>query len=147
MWQSLIGWCKTYVLHPILIEFRVCLFLRKMVSKCKIFLGENIFRKGKYFQVFGGILKNILKNIFQCLVMFLKIPQKTHFLLVTHIFSASKQIYNIICQQRNTKETKPKKKKKSSNPVNLREEGRERGDWVRQRGDWGRSRGEIARQR
>ena len=33
-----------------------------------------------------------------------------------------------------------KKKKNSSNPVNLREEGRERGNWVQ-------SRGEIARQR
>ena len=42
--------------------------------------------------------------------MFLKIPQKTHFLLVAHIFSAAKQIYNNIPQYRNTKETKPRKK-------------------------------------
>ena len=51
----------------------------------------------------------------------------------SHIFLASKQIYNIISQQINTKETKPNKTN-SSNPVKLREEGRERGNWVRSRG-------------
>ena len=78
--------------------------------------------------MFGCISKNVLKNIFQCLVVFLKILQKTHFLLIAHIFSASKQIYNIISQQINTTKTKPNKKKKknSTNPVKLREEGRER---------------------
>ena len=30
----------------------------------KIFSGNSIFGKGKYFQVFGCILKNILENIF-----------------------------------------------------------------------------------
>ena len=41
-------------------------------SKCKIFSSENIFWKRKYFQVFGNILKNALKNIFKCLAVFLK---------------------------------------------------------------------------
>ena len=36
------------------------------------------------------------ENILQCLVVFLKISQKTHFLLVAHIFLVAKRIYNII---------------------------------------------------
>ena len=120
---------------------------KAVFGSCKIFSGNAIFGKGKYFQVFGCILKNVLKNIFWYLVVFLKIPKKTHFLLITHIFSAAKQIYNIIPQYRktkkqnlekkfiksgqyrNTKETKLRKKN-SSNLVKLREEGRERGNWV-----------------
>ena len=39
---------------------RVRLFQCKMFYKCKIFSGASV----KYFQVFGGILKNTLKNIF-----------------------------------------------------------------------------------
>ena len=115
-----------------------------MFGSYKIFSGTGnvIFGKGKYFQVFGYISKNVLKNIFWCLVVFLKIPKKTHFLLITHIFSAAKQIYNIIPQYRNTRNKTQKKnssnpvntetqkkqnpeKKNSSNPVKLREEGRE----------------------
>ena len=61
--------------------------------------------------MFGCIPKNALENIFQCLVVFLKILQKTHFLLVAHIFSASKQIYNIISQSTTQKKQNPKKKK------------------------------------
>ena len=33
-------------------------------GSCKIFSGNAIFGKGKYFQVFGCISKNVLKNIF-----------------------------------------------------------------------------------
>ena len=43
------------------------LFLKKIrlrLVECKIFSGENIFEKGKYFQVFGYIPKNALENIF-----------------------------------------------------------------------------------
>ena len=39
-------------------EYRLCLF------QYKIFLGENIFGKRKYFLVFGCILKNALENTF-----------------------------------------------------------------------------------
>ena len=85
--------------------FRLCLVHVKYFPENKA-----IFRKGKYFQVFGCISKNVLKNILWYLVVFLKITQKTHFLLVAHIFSAAKQIYNIIHQYKNTKETKPRKK-------------------------------------
>ena len=68
------------------ISIRLCLV------GCKIFSGkENIFGKGKYFQVFGCIPKNVLENIFWYLVVFLKIIEKTHFLLDVHIFSTSKQ--------------------------------------------------------
>ena len=123
----------------------------KWFSEKYLFSGNVIVGKWNYFQVFVNISKNVLKNIFWCLVVFLKIPKKTHFLLITHIFSAAKQIYNIIPQYRktkkqnlekkfikssqyiNTKETKPRKKN-SSNPVKLRE-GRERGNWVWARGE------------
>ena len=33
-------------------------------GSCKIFFGNAIFGKGKYFQAFGCISKNVLKNIF-----------------------------------------------------------------------------------
>ena len=36
----------------------------KSNSKCKMNTRENIFKKGKYFQVFGCISKNALENIF-----------------------------------------------------------------------------------
>ena len=51
---------------------RLCLFQCKIFSECKIFSGENIFEKGKYFLVFGSILKIMLENNFQCLVTFWK---------------------------------------------------------------------------
>ena len=49
--------CKTFSL-------RLCLVEYKIFFECKIFSSENIFRKGKYFQVFGCISKNALENIF-----------------------------------------------------------------------------------
>ena len=49
------------------------------------------------------------ENIFRCLVALKKMLWKTHFLLVIHIFSTFKQIYNIVSQYINTKETKPNK--------------------------------------
>ena len=117
-------------------------WIRAVFGSCKIFSENAIFGKGKYFQVFGCISKNVLKNIFWCLVLFLKIPQKTHFLLVAHIFSAAKQIYNII--HSSIQKHKQNPEKISSNLVKLREEGRERGDWVRREA---RSRGAVLRQR
>ena len=39
-----------------------------------LFSGNAIFRKGKCFHVFSCISKNVSKNIFWCLVVFLKIP-------------------------------------------------------------------------
>ena len=48
----------------------------------------------------------------------------------SHIFSVAKQIYNIIHSSIQKNKQNPEKKK-SSNPVKLREEGRERSDWVR----------------
>ena len=49
---------------------RLCLVECKIFFECKIFLGENIFGKGKYFQVFGCIMKIVLENVFMCLVAF-----------------------------------------------------------------------------
>ena len=54
-------------------RLRLCLF------QCKIFSGENIFGKGKYFLVFGCILKIILENNFQCSVTFCKCYFLTNF--------------------------------------------------------------------
>ena len=51
--------------------------MRLCLVECKIFSGENIFGKGKYFQVFGCVVKML---------------QKTHFYHVSHIFLGSKQI-------------------------------------------------------
>ena len=70
----------------------LCLVGCKIFSECKIFSSENIFGKGKYFQVFGCIPKNTLENIFQCLVVLLKMLQNSHFYHVSHIFLGSKQI-------------------------------------------------------
>ena len=78
----------------------------------------------KYFLLFDCVLENIIENTF--------------FTCCSHFLSCQTNI-NIIPQYRNTKETKPRKKN-SSNSVKLREEGRERGDWVRSRG---RCEGEI----
>ena len=49
-----------------------------MFGSCKIFSGNAIFGKEKYFQVLGCIPKNTLEN--------------THFYHVSHIFLRSKQI-------------------------------------------------------
>ena len=46
--------------------------LRLRLVTCKIFSSENIFGKGKYFQVFGCIMKFFLENVFRCLVAFWK---------------------------------------------------------------------------
>ena len=42
--------------------------VRLCLVQCKIFSGNVIFGKGKYFQVFGCIMKIVLENIFMCLV-------------------------------------------------------------------------------
>ena len=51
-------------------SLRLCLFQYKIFSRYKIISGENIFEKGKYILVFGCILKIMLENNFQCLVIF-----------------------------------------------------------------------------
>ena len=43
-----------------------------MFSECKIFFGENILRKGKYFLSFDCIVEIIPKNYFLCLVLHVK---------------------------------------------------------------------------
>ena len=42
----------------------------KIFSGKYVFSGNAIFRKGKYFQVFGCIMKIFLENIFMCLGVF-----------------------------------------------------------------------------
>ena len=93
-------------LHKIHFRLRLCLVLVKAFPENILFFENAIFRKGKYFHVFGCISKKFSKNIFWCLEKKKEEPKP-----------------------RKT-QTKPKKKK-SSNLIKLREEGRERGDWVR----------------
>ena len=78
----------------------------------KLFSGENIFQKGKHFQMFGCIPKNALENILWCLVVFLKMLQKTHFYQVSHIFPRFKQIlFQKISIYKHKKKKKNQKKK------------------------------------
>ena len=58
---------------------RLCLATCKLFSEYKIFSSANIFGKGKYFLVFGYILKIILEFIFKCLVHF----ENANFLLIS----------------------------------------------------------------
>ena len=44
--------------------------IKAVFASCKIFSENAIFGKGKYFQVFGYIMKIFLENIFMCLVIF-----------------------------------------------------------------------------
>ena len=92
---------------------------RKIFSGKYLFSGNAIFRKGKYFQVFGCIWENIVKNILWCLVVLLKIPWKIHFLLLAHIFSDFLRCQtNIIISFLNPEtQITPRKKKKIHNPV------------------------------
>ena len=46
------------------------MILRLCLVQYKIFSKNDIFGKGKYFQVFGCIMKIVLENIFMCLVTF-----------------------------------------------------------------------------
>ena len=55
---------------------RIQTLTKAVFGSCKIFSGKYvfsgnaIFRKGKYFQVFGCIMKIFLENIFMCLGVF-----------------------------------------------------------------------------
>ena len=69
---------------PLKLRLATC----KIFSEYKIFLGENIFGKEKYFQVFGCILKFFWK-IFSDVWLH---SENAIFLLVSHIFPTSKQI-------------------------------------------------------
>ena len=107
---------------PIL-KFRLCLATWKLFSECKIFSSETIFRKGKYFQVFGCILKIVLENIFRCLITFWKCYFFTFFQSFSQL---PNKFYNRKFSIYKFKETKIKIKPivKLSNSVKLREGGR-----------------------
>ena len=73
-----------------------------------LFLGkENIF---KCFVAFQKMFWKIFSRVWLCSWKYHR--KHIFYLLLTfsHIFSAAKQIYNIIPHYKNTKETKPKKK-------------------------------------
>ena len=46
------------------VKVSVLVVVKAVFGSCKIFFGNAIFGKGKYFQVFGCIPKNALENIF-----------------------------------------------------------------------------------
>ena len=62
------------------------LFSGKKIFSCVWLHFKKCFEK--YFLMFGCVLENTIKNTFSTCC--------THFLLVAHIFSAVKRIYNII---------------------------------------------------
>ena len=118
----------------------------------------------KYFLVFGCVLKNTIENTFSTccshFLTFLRLPNEyiisfisqyrntnktqekksSNPITFSHSFSVAKQILQYHSFLNTETQTKPRKKK-SSNSVKLREEGRERSDWVR-RGARSRSGGE-----
>ena len=106
------------------LRLRLRLAICKIFSKCKIFSGENIFEKEKYFQMFSCIMKIVLENVFRCQLH----SKNAIFLLVSHIFSASKQIYKL---KRNKNQNKTFIKLKIL--VKLREGGRESDLQLRER--------------
>ena len=61
---------------PSIISKLLATVTKAVFGSCKIFSGKYvfsgnaIFRKGKYLQVFGCILKIFLENIFMCLGVF-----------------------------------------------------------------------------
>ena len=70
--------------------------------------------------MFGCVLENTIENTFSTYC--------SHFLTFSQLLN--KYIILFILQYKNTNKTQ---KKISSNPVKLREEGRERGNWVRRK--------------
>ena len=115
-------------------KIRLCLVHVKYFSENKyfsemLFSGkENIFKClvhlkkcfEKYFLMFGCVLENTIENTFSTYC--------SHFLTFSQLLN--KYIILFILQYKNTNKTQ---KKISSNPVKLREEGRERGNWVRRK--------------
>ena len=95
-----------------------------------------------FFSVWLCSWKYYKKHIFYLLLTFSRLPNEyisfisqykntnkiqKKIIKSGHIFSIAKQIYNII--HSSIQKHKQNPKKKSSNSVKLREEGRERGDW------------------
>ena len=116
------------------------MFQCKIFSGCKIISGENIFGKGKYFQVFGCIMKIILENIFKYLVGLWKCNFPTYF---SHFFNnfLSFQTTNFIIENFNNKLKRNKNQNKKINitrPI-VRKGQREIGSWVRLAGGQGGS--------
>ena len=70
--------------------------------------------------MFGCVLKNTIENTFSTYC--------SHFFTFSQL--PDKYIILFILQYKNTNKTQ---KKISSNPIKLREEGRERGDWVQRK--------------
>ena len=79
--KNCVHWIK---LCTFLENTQLYLFFENCVHWGCICFSVKYFLGVKYFLMFGCILKNTIENTF--------------FLLITHIFSAFKQIYNIISQ-------------------------------------------------
>ena len=81
--------------------FQKCYFSERKMFSCVWLHFKKCFEK--YFLMFGCVIENIIKNTFSTCC--------THFLLVAHIFSVAKRIYNII----HSSKYKQNPEKKSSN--------------------------------
>ena len=101
----------------------------KIFFKCKIFSSENIFRKGKYFFSVSLYFENCIGKYFQ---VFGDILKNTNFLLVSHIFSTifsvSKQIYN-----RKLQDVNFLKKKNQNKTINFQTRSNRKGEEERVR--------------
>ena len=91
--------------------------------------GKHIFYLLLTFSHIFSVAKQIYNIIHSSIQKYKQNPEKK-IIKSGHIFSVAKQIYNIIHSSTQKHKQNPGKKK-SSNPVKLREEWRERGNWVR----------------
>ena len=102
--------------------FRLCLVHVKYFPEMLFSGKENIF---KCLVAFQKNFWKIFSNVWLCSWKYHR--KHIFYLLLTFSQLPNKYIISFIPQYRNTNKTQ---KKISSNPVKLREEGRERGDWV-----------------
>ena len=107
--SALVSWC----VKPDLILWNAWGVTKAVFGSCKIFSKKkNIFRKcyfgkEKYFQVFGNISKNVLKNIFWC---FWKYHRKHIFyLLLTFSQLLNKYIISFLNTETQKKQNLEKK--------------------------------------
>ena len=111
--------------------FQKCYFRERKIFSNVLLHFKKCFEK--YFLMFCCVLENTIENTFS--------TYWSHFLTFSQL--PNKYIILFILQYKNTNKTQ---KKISSNPVKLREEGRERGNWVRRKArSRGGGEGEIVR--
>ena len=99
-------------------KLRLCLVPVKYLPENKIFFENAIFEKGKYFQMFGCIMKIVVENIFMCLVIFWK------------CYFPPSPTQNRPPHNRKTTKTPPQQQQKSKSHRNQNHTQREIGSWI-----------------